>query len=164
MITLRDIKHSDDRLLVAYLNDLRVTKYLSSKIPVPYRLSDAHWWIETGSKQDAYAKVIECHGKFCGVIGLYTQALEYAHSAEIGYWIAYEYWGRGVATEAVLLFSESIFSTTDITRLFNPVTASKLASRRVMEKSGYALEGTMRNAIFRDGKYDDECMYARLKG
>jgi RimJ/RimL family protein N-acetyltransferase len=155
---------NDDRqLLVAYLNDDNVIRYLSSKIPHPYSFEDATWWVDTGSKDNAIVKAIEFNGIFCGVIGAYTQAFEYRHSAEVGYWIAKPYWGQGIATQALKLFTNHIFNKTHISRLFNPVSAPNIASMRVLEKSGYQREGILRRSVCKAGDCYDEHVFARLK-
>ena len=50
MITLRDFKEEDTAALLTILNEPQVVKYLSSRIPKPYTLEDAHWWVFTGSR------------------------------------------------------------------------------------------------------------------
>ncbi|WP_259386397.1 GNAT family N-acetyltransferase [Pseudoalteromonas sp. MSK9-3] len=163
MVTLRDLCDDDASLLVKYLNDAEVNRYLSSKIPTPYTFSDATWWIGIGSKDNAIVKAIEFKGSFCGVIGAYTQAFEYAHSAEVGYWIAKPYWRKGIATEALQLFTADIFNQTSISRLFNPVSAPNITSMRVLEKAGYQLEGVLRRSVCKAGDCYDEHVFARLK-
>lgn len=163
MITLRDLGNDDQLLLVKYLNDPEVIRYLSSKIPNPYTVDDANWWIETGSKDHAIVKAVEFNGVFCGVIGAYTQVFEYAHSAEVGYWIAKPYWGKRIATQALQLFTADIFNQTSISRLFNPVSAPNIASMRVLEKAGYQLEGVLRRSVCKAGDCYDEHVFARLK-
>jgi RimJ/RimL family protein N-acetyltransferase len=56
---------------------------------------------------------------------------------EIGYWIGREYWGRGIASKAVAIFLELELGRP----LYGRVAKSNLASRRVLEKCGFALEG-----------------------
>jgi len=40
-------------------------------------------------------------------------SFEYAHSAELGYWLGREYWSRGIATAVVKEFTQFIFETTN---------------------------------------------------
>ncbi|WP_440056155.1 GNAT family N-acetyltransferase [Pseudoalteromonas sp. T1lg65] len=163
-LTLRPPSEGDRTLLVEYLNNDNVTRYLSSKIPKPYTLEDADWWLEVGCKQNAIVKAIEAKGIFCGVIGVYLQGFEYKHSAELGYWIAEPYWRRGIATEAVKQFVQNIFANTDVIRIFNPVTAQNQASIRVLEKNGFSLEGILKSAVSHGGVLCDEHLYAKVKG
>lgn len=155
-----DSKHEE--LLVQYLNNDHVVKYLSSKIPQPYTKEDAKWWITTGSKENAIVKAIEFNGVFCGVIGVYTQSFEYQHSVEIGYWIAQAFWGKGIASEAVIKFTDFVLSQSHITRCYAPVFAENKASMRVLEKAGYELEGILKNAICKNHQYFDEYRFAKI--
>ena len=50
MIELREFKKEDEGLLVSYLNEESVTKYLSARLPQPYTKEAAAWWVNTGSK------------------------------------------------------------------------------------------------------------------
>ena len=67
MVILRNLKQQDVELLVVFLNNFNVTKYLSTRILQPYTCQDAEWWVNTGSKEEI-TKAIEVNGKFAGVI------------------------------------------------------------------------------------------------
>ena len=54
---------------------------------------------------------------------------------EVGYWIASEFWGRGVATQALSAFLEEI----DERPIYAHVAADNIGSRRVLEKCGFAV-------------------------
>ena len=162
LISLQTFKKQHESELVHYLNQADVTRFLSSNIPQPYLDADALWWINTGCKDNALSKAIHVGNQFVGSVGVYLREREYAHTAELGYWLSPQFWGRGIATEAVNRFVEEVFETTSITRIFNPVSAPNTASIRVMEKCGFVLEGTLKQAILHDGKLIDEMVFARL--
>ncbi|WP_199608923.1 GNAT family N-acetyltransferase [Flocculibacter collagenilyticus] len=164
MIKLRNLENTDQELLVQYLNNARVTRYLSSRIPQPYTQEDARWFVNVGSKENSIVKAIIVDDVFCGVIGAYTQQLEYAHSAELGFWLAEKYWGRGIATKAIIHFTDFIFSSTKITRLYNPVSAPNKASLRAMEKASYSLEGVLKQSVCKHKERFDEYLYAKVTG
>lgn len=163
MIELRKLHRRDEDSLTRHLNDDRVTKYLSSRIPSPYTKGDAEWWIESGSKEVGIVRAIDFEGSFCGVIGAHFQEFEYSHSAEIGYWLGYDHWSRGITTEALIKFTKYIFATTELKRLFNPVTSLNRASSKVLEKAGYKLEGVLKGAVTHEGSYVDEHLFARVR-
>jgi len=98
-----------------------------------------------------------------GCISANVGEFEYSRSAELGYWVAREYWNKGIASEAIKLFTDSIFSSTDITRLFVSVVAENAASLRVLEKNAYTNEGTHRQASFKNGRHFDEHCLAKLR-
>jgi len=162
MIKLRAFIASDTDLLVSYLNSSEVTRYITSAIAQPYTERDAQWWVEEGSGI-AHAKAIEFNGTLVGCISAKVGEFEYNRSAELGYWVARGYWNKGIASEAVKLFTGSIFSSTDITRLFVSVVAENRATLRVLEKNAYTSEGTHRQASFKNGRYFDEHCLVKLR-
>ena len=83
----------------------------------------------------------------------------YHRSAEIGFWLGEQYWGRGIATEAEKAFTEYVFDTFDVCRIFARVFEWNPASARVLEKCGYTLEGLLRKSVTKDGRTIDEMIY-----
>lgn len=87
-----------------------------------------------------------------GTIGLRFQQ---AGLGDVGYWLASERWGRGLATEAVGLLAGQAFLQEDLTALSAWVDVGNEASRRVLEKNGFRLERTVRGkAAKRGGRAD----------
>lgn len=162
MIKLRELQSDDREWLVRYLNNERVVRYLSSRIPQPYTFNDANWWVESGSKQSALVKAITLDEVFCGVVGVYLQKAEHS-GAELGYWVAEDYWNQGIATRAVTEFTSLVFATTRIQRIYNPVAAPNLASIRVMEKAGFSLEREVNKAAQDNGHFYDEHLFAKIR-
>ena len=64
-------------------------------------------------------------------------------SAEIGYWLGEPFWGRGIATEALVALTDHAIATHGLTRVFAVPFAWNTASCRVLEKAGYVLEGAV---------------------
>lgn len=163
MIELRELKSDDREWLVRYLNNEQLVRYLASRIPQPYGFDDATWWVEVGSKEGAFVRAISFNGAFCGVIGVYTKEADYAHAAELGYWVAQEYWNQGIASKAVADFTELVFATTYIQRIYTVIAAPNVASIKVMEKAGYRLEGILKQAVQKQGQFYDEHLFAKLR-
>lgn len=161
-ITLRDYKDGDIETIHDLLNNDEVSRYLSSRIPFPYSHHDAVWWVETGSKNEI-TRVIEFNGQLSGIIGVVRGTFENYRSGELGYWLGKPFWGKGLATQAVSEMTNRIFTDTDIVRLFAPIYDCNKASMRVAVKCGYRLEGVAEKAVYKDGRFYDEYIYARLK-
>lgn len=159
---LRDFKPEDINDIVRLANNAKVAKYLASRFPHPYTHKDAEWWINTGSKI-GINKVIEEDGKFAGVVGVESGEKEKAHVGEIGYWLGEEFWGRGIACKAVKQMTDLVFAETNIVRLYAPVFSPNLASMKVLKKCGYQQEGVFKNAVYKNGGYMDEHVFAILK-
>ena len=162
MITLRDYEKSDTARLVLLANNKKVSKYLVDTFPYPYTQQDAEWWIETGSKANgAITKVIQTNGEFVGSVGIRPQLGWKKHGAEIGYWLGEDYWGQGIAAEAVRIMTDHATSRLNYKKVFAPVFHPNKASMRVLEKCGYELEGILKYEVFKDGQYFDLYHYAK---
>jgi RimJ/RimL family protein N-acetyltransferase len=71
--------------------------------------------------------------------------------------------GKGYTTEALRIFSAYLFELKPIPRLQLGTHADNMAARRVAEKCGYKLEGTLRQFFFTRGKFVDYVQYALLR-
>lgn len=162
MIVLREFKQEDVFLLQDHLNNPQVTQYLTSSIPQPYTLDDAKWWINEGCK-GGIVRAIEYNGQLVGSVGANRRQFEQARTGEIGYWIAQSYWGKGIATAALIELTAHILQTSDILRVQAHVFAGNLASNRVLEKAGYSLEGVLRKAVCKQGVIMDAFLYAIVR-
>jgi RimJ/RimL family protein N-acetyltransferase len=82
--------------------------------------------------------------------------------AEIGYWTAKSYWGRGFCTEAATAVLEYGFTALSLNRIQASVLPRNPASRRVLEKLGMQCEGLLRQYIRKHEIYEDLWMYSIL--
>lgn len=163
MVILREFEQNDIGILPQLANNINVTRYLTTSFPSSYTIEDAEWWVNVGCKQGIIAKAIEVNHKLAGSIGVTPGKYNHILSAEIGYWLGEEYWGKGIATEAVRKMTAYTFSNTDIVRLFAPVFSPNNASMKVLEKCNYTLEGILKKATYKDGLFYDEHLYARIQ-
>jgi len=162
MIKLREYKKSDADRLVQLANNMSVSRYLVYTFPYPYTRKDADWWIAIGAKENgAEIKVIEYHGEFIGSVGINREPGWKSHIAEVGYWLGEEYWGRHIATDALKLMCDLVFSENRYRKLFAPVLAPNKASMKVLEKNGFELEGVLKQEVFKDEEYFDVHHYAK---
>jgi len=98
-----------------------------------------------------------------GGIG-FTVQNDVAHrSAEIGYWLGEQFWGRGIATEALTAVTEYAFKNFDLCRLYAHVFEWNPASARVLEKAGYDFEGRLKKSVTKNGQTIDQLMYAIVR-
>lgn len=87
-----------------------------------------------------------------------------ANAAKIGYWVARDHQNRGHAQTAVGALSAFAFAALNLHRLEAAVQPGNAPSVRVLEKSGYQLEGRARGLLKIDGVWADHDIYARLRG
>ncbi len=140
--------------------------FLSNRMPYPYTEDAADWWLGMVSGHDGVDGVfraIVVDGRVAGNISIEQKADVYSRDAEIGYLLLTEYWSRGIMTEAVRQICGIAFDELDIIRITGLVYAPNLASQRVLEKNGFVREGLQRNAVSKDGRIFDLCLYGKLK-
>ena len=162
MILLREYADSDLERLAKLANNENVARYLVYTFPHPYTPADAEWWIGTGSKQDgAITRVIEYRGLFVDSVGITPQNGWRDHLGEIGYWVAEDYWGKGIASAALRQMTDYGFSNRNFRKLYAPVLAPNAASMRVLEKCGYECEAILKDEVQKSGIYFDTHHFAR---
>jgi ribosomal-protein-alanine N-acetyltransferase len=92
--------------------------------------------------------------------------------APVSYWDAFELSyqlydegsaGRGYATEAVELLVDYLFATKKQHRIHLVIVPENAASRRIADKCGFVLEGTVRGAFFNAGRNQDVLLYSLLR-
>jgi len=98
-----------------------------------------------------------------GGIGIRLGQDVHRHTASLGYWLAEEFWGRGIMTEAVAAFIDFCFENFPLRRIYAEVFANNPASARVLEKAGFIFEGRLKNHVVKDGKLLDSLLYAKTK-
>lgn len=164
---LRPWRQSDAEAVAAAADNPKIAANLRNVFPSPYTLADAERFVgdciaQGEARQLTRAIVID--GRAAGSIGVFVKDDVYEKSAELGYWLAEDCWGRGVMTEAVRQICREAFDRFDILRVFAEPFADNRGSRRVLEKAGFTCEGTMRNGVFKNGRVHSYCMYALLRG
>ena len=111
----------------------------------------------------AFAFAIMADEELVGSIGAFRCGNIHSRTAELGYYIGEPYWGNGYASSAVRELCSYIFRETDIIRIFAEPFAYNQASCRVLEKSGFQYEGTLRQNAVKNGRVIDMKMYSRLR-
>ncbi len=114
-------------------------------------------------EEKSICRAIVVNGHAVGSIGIFCGTDVYEKSGELGYWLAEEFWNKGIMTRAVRRISKEAFEKFDIMRIFAEPYADNAGSRKVLEKAGFGLEGVMRNGVYKNGQVRDYCMYALLK-
>ncbi|MBX0292489.1 GNAT family N-acetyltransferase [Hymenobacter sp. HSC-4F20] len=158
---LRPWRPSDAAALARYANDRKIWQNLRDTFPHPYTAEDAAYFLAlvADNHQDLHL-AIDVAGEAVGSIGIHFKTDVRRRSAEIGYWLAREQWGQGLATAAVRVLSDYVLAHFDICRLYAVVFASNPASGRVLEKAGYEREACMKRSIVKNGQMLDSFLYA----
>ncbi len=159
--TLRRWRTSDATSLVRHANNLSVARLLRDRFPHPYTWKDAQGFLASASTEEPQTNfAIEVAGEASGGLGYVPGSDVERYSAEVGYWLGEACWGRGIATEALALFTRHAFSELGLLRLFALPLADNVASVRVLEKAGFRVEGTLRSSCVKFGEPRDQALYA----
>ena len=162
--TLRNWRVGDEPSLVHHANNRKIWRNVRDRFPHPYRLEDAVWWISfANSERPVVNFAIDVEGAAVGGIGLILRDDVYRLSAEIGYWLGEEYWGRGIASRAARALTDYAFEQFGLCRIYAEVFEWNPASMRVLEKAGYQFEGRLRKSVVKDGQIIDACIYAAVR-
>ena len=162
--SVRSWKWSDVEAIVRHANNRNVWINLRDRFPYPYTASDARRWLESVvGFQPETNFAIAVGDEAVGGIGFSIQYDVARRSAEIGYWLGEEVWGRGIATDALLAVTDYAFANFDLCRLYANVFAWNPASARVLEKAGYSFEGRLIRSVTKDGQTIDQLMYAIIR-
>lgn len=150
--------------LVENANDARIGRFLNTGFPYPYTAEAAKKFVSAAlnSPQDIHRAIV-AGGGAVGCVSLCRGKGVLCRSAELGYWLAPAYWGRGIMTEAVRRICAYTFAETDIVRIYAEVFSPNTASQRVLEKCGFGKEGVKRRSVFKNGEFFDSVVYALLK-
>jgi RimJ/RimL family protein N-acetyltransferase len=158
---LRRWQKSDVPSLVHHANNFKVAKHLRDRFPHPYTRTHALGFlthVTAGDPPTNFAIVVG--DEAVGGIGYVRGTDVERYSAEIGYWLGEELWGRGIATEALQILTTHLFSKEQLLRLFALPLADNPGSIRVLEKAGYSREGLLRASCVKYGERRDQLVYA----
>lgn len=166
-ITLSEVKAQDIAAMVEYLNEKDIYDNTLA-IPFPYTEEDGVFIVDyfKNKKQENNRTVNWAirnkEAKLIGVIGFHEGFQ--GHKAEIGYWLAKPYWGKGIMTKAIAKVCEIAFDECGLYRITANVFEHNQASARVLEKNGFVLEAPcVKNYYQKDGKIFNGKLYALTK-
>ncbi len=135
-LTLKKLGVVDKERLIDLIGDLRVSETLSN-VPHPYTDEDAEYWLNSVTSSE-FKLSIFLNGILIGGIGLTPQDDDYW---ELGYWLGFEYWGKGYATEACLALLSHKKVNASFKRIKAKVYKGNAASSKVLEKVGFKQTG-----------------------
>lgn len=163
---IRKWELADATDLAMAVSNKNIQNNLRDGLPYPYTEQDGADFISamlSTDENETFAFAITVEDKVVGSIGVFRQRNIHRLTAELGYYLAEEYWGRGIMTEAVRQICQYVFEKSDIIRIYAEPFVYNAASCRVLEKAGFQNEGTLRNNAVKNGKVIDMKMYSLLK-
>lgn len=166
-IRLRAVEREDVQKFHEWVNDPEVTRGLALYLPMS--MQDEQNWFEGLSKRDPNQRpfAIEMRKgrawKLIGNCGVFD--IELIHrSAELGIMIGdKDEWSKGYGSEAMTLLLRHCFETLNLNRAFLRVYEDNVRAVRSYEKAGFVLEGRLREAVYKHGKYENVLFMSVLR-
>lgn len=163
VVRLREPAPRDLAAVVAACQDPMVQRY--TRVPTPYEEADGRAFIGGAAGRRILGQSLELviadrgDDRLRGMIGLIADRHD-ALRAEIGYWVAPEDRGDGVATRALALLSRWSVTDGGFERLDLQAATANIASLRVAERCGFVREGVLRRAWYRGGGRTDMVLFS----
>lgn len=161
---LRNFLYGDAISLARHGNNKQIAEYLRDSFPHPYTIEHARTWVQYVKEHEAETRfAITYRDEAIGEIGFVSQLDVHRFSAEIGYWLSQEHWGKGVMSKAVKEVSHYAFEQCGVIRLFADVVEHNKGSCILLEKCGYKVEGVLNKNIYKAGKFYNQYVYGLLR-
>lgn len=178
---LRKWNDSDLESLIKNANNPKIACNMRDGFPYPYTINKGKEWLEFANKDNFnYNFAITINDNAIGGIGLAIGEDIERISAEVGYWLGEDYWGCGITSSALkgiveYGFGELKLSKSDdfdtcktkdfrtLHRIFAKPLEKNIASRRVLEKNGFILEGILRKSVIKFDKIHNQALYSVIK-
>lgn len=157
---LRPWSEQDLQAVVKYANNEKIANNLTDGFPHPYTQKDAAFFLNLIENSNDLILCIEINNEFAGSIGIHLKKDIHRKNAEIGYWLAEPYWGKGIMSRVIPKMVEKAFTQFDIERIYAPVFGRNKASQCVLQKCGFVVEATLRKTVFKNGFFEDEVIMA----
>lgn len=151
-------------MFYGWMSDERVAKYTSWTAHTD--INDTYAYIDYIMGQEesqSYNWIIAAGGKLAGTINV-CYIDEYAEICGVAYALSYDYWGKGIATEALKAVICYLFDKAGFRKIIAGCDSENIGSRKVLEKAGMKQEACLRRQIRRkDGSYGDDLQFGLFK-
>ncbi|WNF25192.1 GNAT family protein [Mesobacillus jeotgali] len=165
-LILKEIIRDDAEDIFKYLSDENVMKYygLEPFKSIDEAMEEIGWYqsiFDEGSGV-RWGITLKGHRNVIGSCGFLNKVPQHYRS-EIGFELSKEYWGKGIANEALAAVIQYGFEQMNLQRIQALIEPLNLSSQKLVERNGFIKEGLMRNYEYTCGKFDDLFMYSLIK-
>ncbi len=143
-------------------NNKKIADNLRNSFPHPYTKADAKefikYCIETGEEKELNRAIV-IDGLPIGSLSITIGSDIFCKNAELGYWLAEEYWGKGIMTKAIKAICKLTFEKYDISKIYALPFSYNKGSCKTLERNGFSSEGILKNAVYKNGQFIDCIIY-----
>ena len=162
-IELKTLDEIDPCQLAYFANDKRVSQYLRNSFPYPYTLDHAISFITYSLQHHTLDYGIVVDDICVGCIGVTFHKDIYMKNCEIGYWLGYDYWNKGIMSKVIDKLCQYLFDEFSITKICAEVFAENISSAHVLEKNHFEKGGYLHQHIYKNERYYDLILYGLRK-
>jgi len=159
-ITIRGVE-ADDWEDIAEIQSARDVIY--GTLQVPYKSRDAIRERTENQPSNMHGLVAVVDGQVVGLLGLQVGTGRRAHAASLGMMVHADFQGRGVGSALMAAAIDLAENWLAISRIELEVYPDNAPALALYEKFGFEREGVLREFAFRDGRYVDSILMARLR-
>ena len=166
-VRLRAVEREDLKKFHEWLNEPEVTRGLAMYLPLS--MADEEGWFNALAQRDPNEKPFAIdikkgkNWKLVGSCGFHAIELQ-NRCGEVGIVIGDKAeWNKGYGAEVMTLLQRHGFETLNLNRVFLRVYADNVRAVRSYEKAGFVLEGRLREANYKHGKYEDVLLMGVLR-
>jgi len=162
-VVLRGWRLEDVPAVTAACQDEDIARWLAL-VPRPYTEADARFYIEQcNAAADDRRPFAIADASTAELVGAIDMRISHLKTGHVGYWVAPQARGRGVASDALAALSRWAFESLGLGRMELLTDPENVASQRVAEKAGFQREGVLRATLpERDGGRRDGVMFSLL--
>ena len=162
--SLRHFYYGDALSLAKHGNNYNVARNLRDSFPHPYTIEHARAWIQHVKEHESKTRfIIAYEDEAIGEIGFVAQLDVHRFTAEIGYWMSEDHWGKGVMGNAIAWVCQYARDKMGMVRIFADVVEHNAGSCKVLEKNGFVREAIFRKHIFKEGEFFDQYVFALVR-
>jgi ribosomal-protein-alanine N-acetyltransferase len=164
-ICFKPLNTNDAEAIHSYASDENVKRFIGW--PLMKTLEETRSYIEEMLKRESaethlYASIVlKLTQEIIGTAMIFSFDRE-ANHAEIGYVFHRKHWGKGYGSEAVALMNTFAFGSLSLRKLHARVVDANIGSARVLEKSGFKLEGRLKDYYYIDGSFYDLMLFGKF--
>ena len=159
-IRLRAIEREDIPRFVLWMNDPEVIKYLLMNAPLSKAMEEK-WFEKQLEKPVTESQILAIEAQVgdewvhIGNTGLHYME-PVTHESEFGIVIGNkDFWNKGYGREAARLILKHGFENLNLNRIYLYVVAENVRGIKAYEAAGFIKEGVLRQALYKNGKYND---------
>ncbi|MGE8079975.1 GNAT family N-acetyltransferase [Peribacillus loiseleuriae] len=165
-LILREVTSEDAKDMFKYLSDKDVVKPMGL---APFQAVKDVWdevsWYKSIYEEGTgirWGITLKDSGKVIGSCGFLNMLTKH-YRAEVGYELSKDYWGKGMASEALEAVVKHGYHHFQLERIEALIEPANLPSQKLVEKLGFKREGLLRHYEYTCGKFDDLYMYSIIK-